>query len=90
MGYILCPTCGNLLGSKEIVYEKKMNDLLKKYNLSKENISFDSIDDNIEFEKDRIKLMNELFDKNNYCCSIRIRNTIDLSELIKYDSGTYS
>ena len=83
MLYILCPTCGELLGNKEIPYYTKLYELCQKYEIDDDVVSADQFGDNDEFVKDKKKLLDSLIDKNSYCCACRLPNTINLAKLIK-------
>lgn len=81
MLYILCPTCGYLLGTKEIKYEESMRELYKKYNIDQDSVSKGILETNNEFIKDRADIVNRLCER--YCCKMRLVTYVDLAHLIK-------
>ena len=70
--YIKCPSCGRLLGDKEIKYEegiKKINSEILTDEERQEKIS---------------ELINSLeIPKNNYCCKMRLMTYIDTFYIVK-------
>ena len=81
MLYILCPTCGYLLGTKEIKYEESMKELYKKYNIDQESVSKGILETNDNFIKDRSDIINKLCER--YCCKMRFVTYLDLSQIIR-------
>ena len=81
MLYILCPTCGYLLGTKEIPYENRLKELYKKYNIDQESISKGILDTHEKFKEERADIVNSLCER--YCCKMRLITYINLAELIK-------
>lgn len=72
MLYMICPTCGTLLGNKQLVYEKKMTELHDK------QLDADGI------IKEKEKIINSIgIDKYRTCCRQRIIGYIDTIMLIK-------
>jgi DNA-directed RNA polymerase subunit N (RpoN/RPB10) len=80
MLYMVCPTCGELLGDKQLVYTTKLKEICDKYNIDDELISR-GFDNNPEFTKDRQNLIQSLFD--NICCKMRVLTYVELVKLIK-------
>ena len=76
MLYIKCPTCRNLLGNKQLYFEKKMDEICKDCDMKK--ISFE------EAEKKKIELVNFLIpNKDRYCCKMRLMTYRKLIEFVK-------
>lgn len=71
MIYIKCPSCGYLLGNRQIPYEKGIYDI--------ENNS--AIDEDAKM-KQKIKLIESLKIKR-YCCKMRIITFKQLTDIIK-------
>jgi DNA-directed RNA polymerase subunit N (RpoN/RPB10) len=72
MLYMVCPTCGTLLGNKQLVYEKKIEELDNK-----------KLDMNAVI-KEKEKIINSLgINKYRTCCRQRIVGYIDTIMLVK-------
>lgn len=70
MKYLVCPTCGKVLGDIEIDYDQKSNEIMMS------NIS----------EKEKIIKRKELIESmglHRYCCKMRLFTQIDLYKIIK-------
>jgi DNA-directed RNA polymerase subunit N (RpoN/RPB10) len=70
MKYLVCPTCGKVLGDVEIDYDQKSNEIMMS------NIS----------EKEKIIKRKELIESmgiHRYCCKMRLFTQIDLYKIIK-------
>ena len=81
MVYIICPTCGYLLGTKQLIYETEMDKLCKKHNADYDMLSKGLLDNNKEFKDARKKIINSLCER--YCCKMRMLTYIDVVPLIK-------
>jgi len=71
MLYITCPTCGNILGNKQIPFEEDLESICENDELSEE-------------EKESQK--RELLDKyklDKYCCRMRILSYTKLINIVK-------
>lgn len=80
MLYMVCPTCGELLGDKQLIYSTKLKELCDKYNIDDEMISRGFIK-NEKFDKDSKQLIQSIF--NNICCRMRASTYVDLVKIIK-------
>jgi len=70
MKYVICPTCGKVLGDIEIEYEIKSNEIMMS------NIS----------EQEKVVRKRELVEGmgiKRYCCKMRIFTQIDPYKIIK-------
>jgi DNA-directed RNA polymerase subunit N (RpoN/RPB10) len=70
MKYVVCPTCGKVLGDIEIEYEIKSNEIAML------NVS----------EEEKVVKKRELIENmgvNRYCCKMRIFTQIDPYKIIK-------
>jgi DNA-directed RNA polymerase subunit N (RpoN/RPB10) len=70
MKYLICPTCGKVLGDIEIEYENKSSEIMML------NIS----------EQEKIVKKRELIENmgiTRYCCKMRIFTQIDPYKIIK-------
>ena len=70
MKYLICPTCGKVLGDIEIDYEVKTNEIMMK------NIS----------EQEKMVQRKELIESmgvHRYCCKMRIFTQIDPYKIIR-------
>jgi DNA-directed RNA polymerase subunit N (RpoN/RPB10) len=70
MKYLICPTCGKVLGDIEIEYEIKSNEIM---------MSMLSEQDKIIKKKELIESMGI----NRYCCKMRIFTQIDPYKIIR-------
>ena len=82
MVYMCCPTCGDLLANKQIVYENELKKACEKYNISYEDIASGNVDFNEKFKKMRQDIINELCLKDRYCCKINLMTNIDTVKII--------
>ena len=82
MLYMICPTCGELLGNKEVIYFEGLKKICQKYKIDDDMISSPQFTDHDKFNEEKRKLLSSLVDKDSICCSMRIPTTINLSELI--------
>jgi len=77
---MICPSCGELLGDKQLIYNTKLKEICNKYNINDELLSR-GFDKNPDFIKDRQELIKSLF--KNICCKTRAITYVDLVKLIK-------
>ena len=80
MLYMICPTCGELLGDKQILLNDGLKKICEKYNIDDELLSR-GFDKTPEFVEARAKLITELF--SNVCCKMRAISYVELVNLIK-------
>jgi DNA-directed RNA polymerase subunit N (RpoN/RPB10) len=66
-----CPSCGYLLGNRQIIYEKGLREIMNNPNANEE-----------EKLLLRIKLVESLNIKN-YCCRMRVITFKQVTEIIK-------
>ncbi len=71
MIYLKCPTCGYILGNRQIIYEKKLDEIMNNPNT----------DDNEKLEQ-KTKLVDSLNIKR-YCCKMRVITFKQLTDIIK-------
>jgi len=71
MIYMKCPSCGYLLGNRQIIYEKGLREIMNNPNANEE-----------EKLLLRIKLVESLNIKN-YCCRMRVITFKQVTEIIK-------
>ena len=81
MLYMRCPSCGEVLGDKEIIYTKKMKELCDSLGMDDNMVSLGHSDLDEAFVKKKQEIIRDLFD--NYCCRIRAMEYIDLVQIIK-------
>lgn len=84
MNYMRCPTCGNLLGNKVLIYTAASKEYCNKYGIDVEQTSkILSTDDDIheEYKTAMRKVLTDLLE--NYCCRMRIQHSIDVVRIIK-------
>ena len=80
MLYMVCPTCGELLGDKQLLYNDGIKKICDKYNINDELLSH-GFDKTPEFVEERSKLILNLF--KNVCCKMRALNYLELVKIIK-------
>ena len=80
MLYMICPTCGELLGDKQLIYTQKLKEICDKYDINDDLLS-KGFDTNPQFVEERQKLIQSLFD--NICCKMRVLTYVELVKLIK-------
>jgi DNA-directed RNA polymerase subunit N (RpoN/RPB10) len=66
-----CPTCGYILGNRQILYESRMEEIVNNPNT----------DDDIKLEL-KTKLIESLKLKR-YCCKVRVMTFKQLTDIIK-------
>ncbi len=66
-----CPTCGYILGNRQILYESRMEEIVNNPNT----------DDDIKLEL-KTKLVESLKLKR-YCCKVRVMTFKQLTDIIK-------
>jgi DNA-directed RNA polymerase subunit N (RpoN/RPB10) len=71
MIYLKCPTCGYLLGNRQVIYETKLDAIMNNPN----------IDDADKLEQ-KTKLVESL-NINRYCCKMRVITFKQLTDIIK-------
>ena len=71
MKYLVCPTCGKVLGDIEIDYEIKGNEIMTSSNLSEQ--------DKIIKRKELIESMGVV----RYCCKMRVFTQVDPYKIIR-------
>ena len=81
MLYMRCPSCGEVLGNKELLYISRMKDLCNSLNIDDDVISLGTIENDEAYIKKRQEIIKDLFE--NYCCRIRAMEYIDLVQIIK-------
>ncbi len=80
MLYMVCPTCGELLGDKQLIYMTKLKELCDKHDINDELLSR-GFDKTPAFVEERQALIKSLF--KNICCKMRVLNYVELVKLIK-------
>ena len=80
MLYMVCPTCGELLGDKQLLYNDGIKKICDKYNINDELLSR-GFDKTPEFVEERSKLITGLF--KNVCCKMRALNYLELVKIVK-------
>jgi len=81
MLYMVCPTCGELLGNKQLRLMERMSKLCNDLGIDDEAVSLGSIENEDSYVKERQQIIKELF--KNICCRIRALNYVELVKLIK-------
>lgn len=81
MLYMVCPTCGELLGNKELVYINEMKKVCEEMGVDDDMISQGLIDKDPTYIKKRKEVLKKISTKE--CCNFRITNYIDIVQLIK-------
>lgn len=81
MLYIICPTCGEPLGNKELTYIAQMKAVCDAFGVDDDMISKSNININEDYIKKRQDIISSLV--TNPCCKMRMMNYIDIVQLIK-------
>ena len=81
MLYMRCPTCGEVLGNKELIYEQKMKELCNSLGIDDDIVSMGHMDKHEEFIKKRQDIVQDLV--SNICCRMRLITYIDIVQIIK-------
>jgi DNA-directed RNA polymerase subunit N (RpoN/RPB10) len=71
MIYIRCPSCGYILGNRQILYETKLDEIMNNPNLD---------------EDAKLDLKTKLVDSLNlkrYCCKMRVITFKQLTDIVK-------
>ncbi len=74
MLYMKCPTCKQLLGDRQLIYEQLNEFIHKEYNLG--NI------DEEQFNKLKKELVNSL-NLDRYCCKMRLMTYTQMVDMLK-------
>ena len=78
MLYLVCPTCGTLLGNIQLPYQRDIEALCNKYDIDHETISRAAYSK--EFMTEKEKIVNKYVD--NMCCKMRLVNFSDIVRII--------
>jgi DNA-directed RNA polymerase subunit N (RpoN/RPB10) len=70
MKYLICPTCGKVLGDVELEYEIKSKEIMSSKLNDKE-------------KNNKIKELVEEFGVTRYCCKMRVFTQVDLYKVIR-------
>ena len=81
MLYMRCPTCGEVLGNKELIYINRIKELCESIGIDDNLVSLGFSDKDEAYVKKRQEIIKDLFE--NYCCRIRAMEYIDLIHIIK-------
>lgn len=79
MLYMVCPTCGELLGDKEYIYTTELKKICDEFNIDDTNIY--KVDKDPKFINKKKELIENLF--KNMCCRVRAMTYVNLVALIK-------
>lgn len=77
---MVCPTCGELLGDKQLIYTSKLKEISGKYNIDDDLLSR-GFDRNPKFIEERQKIIQSVFP--NICCRMRALTYRELVDIIK-------
>ena len=81
MLYMRCPTCGEVLGNKELILIKKLKELCDEMGMDDDAVSQGIIDEDPEFVKKRQQIIIQMCP--NICCRLRMPHYIDIVKFIK-------
>ena len=81
MLFMVCPTCGEPLGNKELPFIEGMKSICDSMGVNDDIISQGNLDKDENYIKKKSELINELLKKP--CCRIRMMTYIDLVQLVK-------
>lgn len=77
---ILCSSCGELLGNKQLVYEEGMRKICEKYNIDYDMYSQGIISSNEDINREQAELILSL--APNYCCLTAIKTYVRVVDII--------
>lgn len=80
MLYPVCPTCGEFLSNKELIYENEMKNICESLEINDEIISQGNLEKNQHYIKKKQHIINKLVSKP--CCKMRLMNYLDLVKII--------
>jgi len=81
MLYMRCPTCGELLGNKELIYIERMKKICTELGVDDDIVSIGQIDKDEKFIKKKQEIIKDLCE--NICCRPRLMTYIDLVQVIR-------
>jgi len=81
MLFMVCPSCGEMLGNKELVYIEEMKKVCESLGIDDNTVSIAEIDTTEEYKKKKQAVIHKLL--RNPCCIMRLMNYIDKVHLIK-------
>lgn len=77
----VCPTCGEVLANKALVYEKEMIKVCNELELNFDTISQGQIDQNPDYKVRRSSVINKLC--RNWCCKQQMATVVDIVRIIR-------
>ncbi len=81
MLFMVCPTCGELLGNKELLYINLMKSVCEEMGIDDDIMSQGTVDKDPVYIAKRQKIIQDLC--KNICCRMRMISYIDLVQIIK-------
>jgi len=81
MLYMVCPTCGDYLRNKQLVFEREMKKICDDLKIDYNMITQEGYDDDDEFKEKRQEVVNKLC--KNYCCKTAMLTYTSPGRLIK-------
>jgi hypothetical protein len=82
MLYVVCPSCGTLLGNLQIPFEKDMKALCEEFGVDHESLSQGTLRDNKEFAERKKQIVERYIDPKRICCKMRLTNFCDIVQII--------
>ena len=80
MGLTICPTCGSSFSAKLRVYEKKLKEGCKKFNLDYDTLSLGYLEKDEQFNKIQSKIVLDLCE--SYCCRVGLMCYVNIEKLV--------
>lgn len=81
MLYIVCPSCGEVLGNKQLVYESEMKKTCDNMGIDFDMVSRGVSDKDEDYVKARQAIVNKIC--RHWCCKQLLITYVDLVRLIK-------
>lgn len=81
MKFMICPTCGELLGNKQLIFEEKLTKACDDLGIDFDLISKGTADSVDKFVKERTDIINKLCKR--YCCKQHLITCCELVDLIQ-------
>jgi DNA-directed RNA polymerase subunit N (RpoN/RPB10) len=80
MTRIICTTCGEMLGSKVLVYERKLKEACNKFNLDYDTLSKGYIEKDDKYIEAQKKIVQDLCE--NPCCVVALICGVTIEKLV--------
>jgi hypothetical protein len=80
---IVCETCGAYMGNKEEPYMQGRLKICQQFKSSDDVVSLEKLNNDPEYTKEMVELLDGLIGKHDICCAARLPNMMNRTEIIK-------